>query len=756
MSSLKDVPRPLPLKNGHNLRVDCLGSGIFRLRMGAGDCLHESGLNRYGVIRIKPDATAASVKIAEEAGGWTFTAPETVLRINADNGKICLKDKKGNVILEEHERETASGGGFKLDFRLKKNERLYGLGDVDRDCVQRRGKIYDMKTRNVDAYIPIPFLMSTAGWAIFMNTTWFHAVDAGATDPDILRYSADRGYLDYYLLAGAFPKVLLDRYTWITGKPAMLPEWAYGLTFVCDERGLRARDMLYEAYEFRRHGIPCDLIGLEPDWMEKRYDFSVDKAWSQERFHIPSWLKGESYSSFPAVLKKMGFKLSLWLCCDYDLSEYEERQLIKDAAGPEAQAKDAKSSSAYIDDERLKGAVYQDQVTKPGEGWFEHLKKFVDDGAQAFKMDGANQVLFHPDCKWKNGMDDCEMHNLYPVLLAKQMSRGYADYAAKRPMINTADGYAGIQQYAATWAGDTGGGAKPLTSLLNHGCCGHSNVTTDMQVYTEQGIHFGFLQAWCQVLGWHMYNQPWFQGERLAAIFTAYARWRYRLMPYVYSMAKLASETGFPVMRAMPLVFPDDPESDALILQYMLGDAFLTAAFAENIHLPEGEWFDYWTGKRMKGPATFPAAYPDNKGGPLFVRAGAIIPMAPEMAYFGQKKMDPLIIDVFPGNRAEPFMLYEDDGETEAYREGKTATTVFNQEMQGGRLALSIAPREGSYNGMPEQRCYRFEIHCARPGTVRVDGRSIPDWSYDAGKSVLTIPPLAALTDRTMNVGIDF
>ena len=103
-----------------------------------------------------------------------------------------------------------------------------------------------------------------------------------------------------------------------TGRPTMLPEWAYGLTFVCNDLGLRARDMLYEAYEFRRHGIPCDAIGLEPGWMEKDYDFSVDKTWSQERFHIPSWLKGKDHATFSAALKKMGFKLSLWLCCDYD------------------------------------------------------------------------------------------------------------------------------------------------------------------------------------------------------------------------------------------------------------------------------------------------------------------------------------------------------------------------------------------------------------------------------------------------------
>ena len=107
--------------------------------------------------------------------------------------------------------------------------------------------------------------------------------------------------------------------------------------------------------------------------------------------------------------------------------------------------------------------VYFDKLHKPGVPWFEHLKKFVDDGASAFKLDGANQICFHPDRKWKNGMEDYEMHNLYPLLYNKQMSLGFREYTGKRSMIYSAGGYAGIQRYSATWAGDTGGGQEHLS-----------------------------------------------------------------------------------------------------------------------------------------------------------------------------------------------------------------------------------------------------------------------------------------------------
>lgn len=105
-----------------------------------------------------------------------------------------------------------------------------------------------------------------------------------------------------------------------------------------------------------------------------------------------------------------------------------------------------------------------DPYTKVDEPWFEHLKKFVDQGARCFKLDGANQIVDHPDRKWGNGMDDEEMHNLYPLIYGKQMSQGYADYTGRRSMIYSASGYAGIQRFCASWAGDTGGGPKPLAT----------------------------------------------------------------------------------------------------------------------------------------------------------------------------------------------------------------------------------------------------------------------------------------------------
>jgi alpha-glucosidase (family GH31 glycosyl hydrolase) len=726
------LSRDIQTQTGATIRVDVVSESIFRIRVADDGDIHEGALNRYGVLRGDwpevPCTTFSGFGVAE------FETASARLSVRLDDGRIALADASGQALLAQAAAPVSRwSDGFRAEFALREDERLYGQGDETRERLNKRGHANRMVICNVDSYVPIPFLMSTGGWGLFLNTTWFHHYDAGATDPNRLVYSAPQGGLDYYLIAGESLPVLLDRYTQLCGRPQLLPQSGYGLTFVCDERGVRARDVLYEAYEFRRHEIPCDTIGLEPDWMERHYDFSVDKDWSKERFHIPFWLQGNSRATFTAGLKNMGFKLSLWLCCDYDVTEHEERLLGNDWPRTKPWQSGRGADNTFQDPHFI--PTYTDKITKPGVAWFDHLKRFVDDGASAFKMDGANQVNFHPDRKWRNGMDDEEMHNLYPVLMNKQMSVGFREHTGRRSMVYSSGGYAGIQQFAATWAGDTGGNAGPLTSILNHGLSGHSNANCDMEVWSAEGIHFGFFQSWSQVLSWHMYNQPWFQGEELLGLFTFYSRLRYRLLPYIYSAAHVANRTGLPISRAMPLAYPDDPECADLTRQYLFGDSFLTAAFTEKVYLPEGTWIDYWTGAEHTGPCWVPNEYPEDRGGVLFVKAGAIIPQWPPMLHVGHRPVDTLTLEIFPGPDSE-FTLYEDDGESLAHLDGAVAVTHISCQRIGDAIELTISPRVGDYEGMPETRRFTCKMHLPEPPKgVAVNGAEVES---EYGDGVLT------------------
>jgi alpha-glucosidase len=696
-----------PLNGPAKLRLDVISSRCVRVRLDSpNEPLSESGLTRYGILKPTPQGNPT----CHDSG--SFTLENYDFNITPD-AQITIS-KNGREIVKISEFGTREKGGFKIVFGLNDDERIYGLGDENRERLQKRGHRAEMILRNVASYIPIPYFMSSNGWSTLVNSTCYHIIDVDSKHDNTILVECAYGQPDIYLFLADKMTGLLGEYTALSGRPALLPRWAYGFTFVCDEREVRARDVLYEALEFRRQKLPCDVIGLEPDWMEKHYDYSVDKKWSEKRFHVPFWLKPNGNGTFAGTLHKMGFRLSLWLCTDYDFSEYEE-QLLKDpneAEKPEA-PKTERSADDLIQDPHFAGAIRSDTITKPGEPWFKHLEKFVDHGADAFKLDGSNQVNFHPDRKWFNGMEDWEMHNLYPMLYNKQMANGFINHTGRRPMIYSAGGYAGIQQYSATWTGDTGGGAKPLAGLLNLALSGHSNGTCDMQIWDRQGIHSGFLLPWSQLLGWHMYTQPWFQGPDILEAFAFYAKLRYRLLQYIYTAAWAANHTGIPMMRPMPLAFPNDRKCDNIINQYMLGDALLVASFTNSIYLPAGQWINYWTKKTYAGGQTIAveniADWAKGKfpvGGPLFVKCGSLIPTAPEMLFSNEKPLDCVAWEEYPDEKgcAEGY-LYEDDGTTFEYRDG--AYSLIHASVKDGQLFTKSV--KNNYDGIPENRTHLLE-----------------------------------------------
>ena len=611
------------------------------------------------------------------------------------------------------------------------------------------------------SYIPIPLVLSSRGWGLLMNTTWRNIFDVGKSEPDRMICTAARSDLDYYLFCGPDYRSLLETYTSLSGRPALLPIWGYAFTYVCNEN-IDAFHMVNEALTFRRERMPCDVIGLEPGWMSKYYDRSTEKKWHPERFPIPKWASKGPHT-FIAALGRKGFKLSLWLCCDYDLGVYEEQRLagIDPVAAPGAKtAVPEGDPDDFEKDEHLNKPAGRKPKPEPKpeapqelEPWFEHLKKFVDQGVAAFKLDGSAQVIEHPTRQWGNGMTDEEMHNLYPVIYAKQMARGFENHTKRRAMVYSAGGYAGVQQFVASWAGDTGGGPKPLASMLNLAFSGHSNHSCDMDVFSPEGIHFGFLQTWAQENNWAYWRQPWLLEDDQIDTFRRYAQLRYKLLPYLYSTAAEAASTGYPVMRAMSLAYPDDPAWDARLSQYMLGDFLLVSVFADEVRLPPGDWIDFWSGERARGPATLRVKTTPSRGGALLVQRGAIIPTWPPCDYVERGWSPEVGLLVYPGPPST-FTLYEDDGRSLGYRQGQCARTQLACETAGKTVTLTIDGREGSYAGMPATRDFTATIHLpARPKAVKLDGAPVAHAPWDEAASTVTVQiPACGKTPRVVEV----
>ena len=247
-----------------------------------------------------------------------------------ENGVLTFRAGKRDVTVET---EVHAAGGFRLRIPLTERERLFGLGDATRECVMVRGMRTEMFIENVTSYGPMPVLYSDAGWALVLNCTFRNSFDCAKTDSSAVVIEAAGGAPDFYLFRGKGLQELVGLVTAVTGRPMLLPKFAYGLTFVQNEE-TDARSMLWDIRTLRDRDIPCDTMGLEPAWMEQYYDFSTEKEWNKKLFPLPSWYPKNSADNFSFFfpMREMGMQLSLWLCSEYDLFYEEDRQLKKEQA----------------------------------------------------------------------------------------------------------------------------------------------------------------------------------------------------------------------------------------------------------------------------------------------------------------------------------------------------------------------------------------------------------------------------------------
>ncbi|MEF3313132.1 glycoside hydrolase family 31 protein [Paenibacillus sp. GYB004] len=726
------------LHQGGWVRISPVSPHTFRVQYSGSGQFPESGLIRYGMIR----------QPGERCPYTTSMDGETVhVRTEEAELRVALADGQFSWGGGERVRtETASppwshpGGGFGLRLVLGGDECIYGLGDVAPDKIERRGQKVDMWVSGTNYHAPIPFMMSSRGWALLMNTTWKHTIDIAHEVRGEIRIEGPEGGLDVYLISGDTYAELLNRYTGIAGKPRLLPIWAYGLHYYCSvETG--GRQVLEDALKFRQEGIPCDLIGLVGGWMASGEESSAPISWDPRRF-VVSQQGQQGTLTFIDTLHRHGFKLSLSMDCNYDLSGYEE-QLARSPAADEVPSE---------------------------KSWFDSMRRFVSDGVDAFKFVSGKQTLGQPERQWQNGMSDNELHNLYPLMLGKQMYDGYREQTGKRPMIHAVVGYTGMQQYTATESGKYGLRSTAIVSALNSGLSGHVHTAIHIHVDAPEGIHAGLLLPWAQNNSDRHFRHPCFLEERQRNLFRTYTRLRYRLLPYLYSAAYTAMLTGMPIARAMPLLFPEDPACRDLSRQYMLGDYLLVGVFTDRVYLPEGRWTDFWTGDRYEGPSEIEYRPPEQAGGPLFVRAGAIVPMWPDMDYVGRSSPERITLHIYPSGQSET-VLYEDDGESFQYEDGYAATTRIECDSDDERTVLLIWPRTGTYEGIPSKRSYELVVHTGRkPSLLELNGEQCPEqhprsaakktlsgWKYDRVTGTVRIyAEEDAARGEPVSVGLSF
>lgn len=726
------------------LRLEFLADRMVRVRLDPRGHFTDSGLNRYGFIQ-----SAAGEGPALEVTPGRATTPAMSVQWGND-WHLRISDLDGQPLVCVEDCQVAAAGST-VRLTAHPDEDWVGFGDQTRDRLYHRGHVADCHVRNVKSYAPVPFFMSTAGYGILVNTTQRIVFDLAAADSQAVAWRDGRQTIDFYVFVAPDFRSLLDLYTELTGRPRLPPEWSFGLWYICRTQA-NDYEAVNDAVNFRREGIPCDVIGLEPGWMEKNYDGSTTKEWSKTRFPIPSYCQTGPHNFFNA-LKRMGFHLELWLCCDYDLS-YEAERRIGQATPVDENTRNAGFFQHDAEqDAHFSAPMYADRITRRDEAWFEHLKKFVDQGADFFKQDGAYQVLDHPDRRWGNGMSDSEMHNLYPLLYARQMVEGYEAHTGRRGLSFTPSGWAGFQAWAGTWTGDTGGGLTTLGAMLNTAIVGHSWCTNDMEVTQKEALHFGYLLPWAQINSWNYFRMPWAQGRELLESHRFYSQFRARLIPYLYSWAWQATRTGFPLIAPLTLEFQHDPACRDILLQFLLGRDLLVCAFIQEAYFPAGRWLDVWSGAVVEGPGRRPISWPSHCGGGLYLREGGIVALGPLMQYRGERPMDTLELLILPGRTPSEFTLYEDDGVSLAHRQSACAQTPVKVSADRESVSVTLGARQGSFDGMCPQRTWLLRLADQdKPTAVLLGSTLLPPsrWSYDEARRELQIPDLSAPSTITV------
>ncbi|MFD9458756.1 TIM-barrel domain-containing protein [Streptomyces sp. NPDC059985] len=687
---------------GAKARVTVARADIFRLRISPDGSFTDdpAGADLAPTTEFGP----VNTDWTDAGGHYRITTGALSIRVEKSPLRFSVYRADDSTLVWQETRPTTWGGGRTTQYLARgADEQFYGTG-LRLGEWALRGKTVpvavDNRWRENDNASPAPFYMSTNGYGVMRNT-WApgsYAFDA----PTALTHDEDR--FDAWYFTGNSLKSVLDAYTDVSGKPFMAPQWGFELG---NADCFNASNPEYQGEHDRpRHQTTPDVVGYATDARAA----DMPSGW-----FLPNDGYGCGYTaplkSTVDALAAKGFRTGLWTSTGLGA--------IADEVG-RAGSRGVKTDVAWI------GSGYK------------------------YAFDGVRQAV-----------------------------EGIEKNSDARRFVWTVDGWAGTQRNAVVWTGDTHGTWDDMRwhvpaitgaglSALNHaagdvdGIFGGSPKT-----YVRDLQWKAFTPAFMTMSGWgatgpsagYQDKQPWRFAEPYLSINRKYLQLKMRLMPYLYTMSRVAHESGVPSTRALVLEYPDDPvaRGNSTSGQFMAGDSFLVApvvsdtSVRDGIYLPAGTWTDYWSGRTYAGPGWLNGYRAPLDTLPLFVKGGAVVPMWPRMNHTGEKPVSTLTYDIHPRG-SSTFSLYEDDGLTRAHESGAFArqrVDVTAPTSGSGTVTVSVGATTGDYTGKPASRGYEFSLHVASaPTSLTVDGipsaRLADKSAYDAAATGWFFDP----TDR--------
>ena len=686
----------------------------------------------------------AAFTFAQDAKAAHVKTAALDVTLGMERGNVSFRTSAGETLLLEGDRvprtyEPVERNGeqtYRVTDRFTPvaMEALYGLGQHQSGLFNYRGATVELGQNNTD--VAIPFLMSSKGYGLLWNTAALTMVDNRF--PLELTLSAMAGrQVDYYFLYGPEMDGVIHEYRTMTGHAPMLPKWAYGL-FQSKDRYVSLDEIRSIADRYRAEHIPLDAMVQDWFWWKTE----GDPVFNSNYHDVAKDLEALHAEHVHAMI-------SVWGLLDANSETYKDLD-AKHLLIPGAHVYDATSAEARdLYWQRLPGKLF-------AQGW------------DAFWLDSAEPEEYWPhmgDAILRNKQlaigNGAEYTNVFPLLHTLGVQEHWkAANTSKRVFLLTRSAFVGQQRVGATvWSGDVystyWGLSHQVPAGLNFALSGYPYWTTDIGGYwppyggrTQEPDYQELYARWfefgtfCPIFRTHGHrpqNEIWTY-DKVEPVLVEYDKLRYRLMPYIYSLAwKVASE-DYTMQRPLVMDWRTDAQTWNLGDEFMFGPALLVSpvlqagATTRRVYLPATTWYDFWSGKAVEGGHAVEADAALARM-PLFVRAGSIVPMGPEIQYAEQDAAGPMELRIYRGADGT-FDLYEDAGDGYAYERGEHTVIPMRWDDRTG--VLTIGARQGSFPGMVEKRTFRVVLVGDGHGTGEgVTAAANAEITY-AGKPVQT------------------
>ncbi len=725
-------------------------------------------------VTVKGNSTSSSVLTVKQdaQGNLTFLTAK---------GKVLLREEGWSLI-----RKTIDEWEVKQRFILDKDEAIYGLGTIQNGKMNRRGEKKRMEQSNLEDFQNV--LQSIKGWGIYWENyspTLFEDNAEGMT------FTSEAGQgVDYYFMYGGSADGVIAQMRHLSGDVPMFPLWTYGY-WQSKERYKTAKETESIVDQYRALQVPLD--GIIQDWQY----WGSNYLWNAMDFLSEDFANGKQL--IQNVHKKHAhFMISIWASFGPQTKQFRELEKIGCLLPFETWPQSGISHVWPPMRDYPSGVKVYDAFHPEARAiYWKYLKTLYDYGCDAWWMDSTDPDFFNPresDYTHKvYGGTWRSQRNAFPLETVRGIYQSQRKVGeAKRIFIMTRSSFAGQQHYGSNmWSGDVNSSwdmlRKQVPAGLSFTLTGNPNFNTDIggffcNSYNTRGsgsapknpqfqeLYVRWMQygLFCPVFRSHGADAPreiWQFGKKGDPVYDAIEkqiRLRYRLIPYIYSIAWQVTSNNDSYMRPLFADFAADKKVWDMTDEFMFGRSILAAPIVDpqyteekvirtnamtgwdrndvrsqkddvrgvdwtatktaTKYLPKGaKWYDFWTNQQYNGGQTVSLQTTLDRV-PMFVRAGSILPLGPEMQYVGEKSWDNLELRVYPGADGT-FTLYEDEGDNYNYEKGQY--TTITMQWNDKRQLLTIGERKGSYKGMLQQRRFTVVLPDGRQQDVSYDGTSV-------------------------------